>query len=111
MPLCPRCAALFTLPFQRPDFALQGALVDVSADAVIDLHHRSQRALPEARHRAHREPAVLSGQREFVCLSRSILIVQAQSKLQTESLQQIARVPRVASRAPADADGVVALRL
>ena len=97
-------------PAQRPHLALQRPFVHVAADAVIDFHHRRQRALPEARHRANRELAVRRGQR--TCRLRCVSASSCPSPRSSRSaFQQAARAPRVARRPAADADCVVPLRL
>src|SRR5208283_5657845 len=104
-----RCAASVILPFQRSYLTLQRPLVDVPANSVIDLDHRSQGALPETGHRAHGEFLVRSGQRQLVRIRRFLAFIEPEAEFQTQALQQVARVAGVASSPTTDANCVVAL--
>src|SRR5664280_680336 len=103
----PECGSRLP-PVQLLDLAVQGLLVHVAVDGVVNLHHRSQRALPEAGNRAQRKAAIGRGGADFV---GPVLALLGQPQLEPEPLQKVARAARVTRRAAADADGVVALRL
>jgi hypothetical protein len=80
----------------------------VSADAVIQLHHRRHSALAEAGHRAYGEAAVRRGERELIgLLSFGVLV---QPELQPNALQQAAGTARMARGAAAYGNCVLALR-
>lgn len=84
----------------------------MSADAMVHLHHGRHRALTEAGHCTHCELTVRGGEQKFVgVVAIAVRVLETQPKIQARSLQQIARTARMARRASANADGVLALRL
>src|SRR5512146_2026238 len=107
MRLCLECAASVTPSLDGMDFTLQGPLVDVTADPMVHLDHRRQRALSETCHRAHRELAVRSCQLDLVALGLG-RVFHGEAEFQANALQQVPRTPRVARRSAADTDSVVA---
>ena len=99
----------FSSRLQVLQLTVQGLLVHVAEDVVIHLHHRRQRALAEAGHRAQGD-SCRSGV-VTQSLSAPLLAFVRQPQFQAQALQQVARAARVAGGAAADADGVLALRL
>src|ERR1035441_2638586 len=108
---CPEFAALFLLLCERSYFALQGALVNVTQDVVVDFNHRGKRALAETGDGADGELAVRRGEREFVCLAGFADFGIAEAEIEAHLCKEIAGAAGVAGCAAADADDGVALRI
>ena len=70
----------------------------------------AMRALPKARHSAHRELTVRRGQRQFVGFGAVAVIVSSIPD-RGGTLKQVARAAGMARRTAANADGVLALGL
>ena len=72
----------------------------------------AMRALSKAGNRAHGELTVRGGEQELVgFVAVAVAILETQSQVEACALQQVARTARMARRATANADGVLALRL
>src|SRR5512133_3471015 len=106
----PECAASLAPSINGLDLALQRALVDVPADAVVDLDNRRHGALAETGDGTDRELVVRRGLQDLfaVALRR---FFQSEAELEARALQQVARAAGVAGGPTADADGVITLRL
>src|SRR5208282_3709399 len=107
----PEFAASLTPPLDRLDLTLQRALVRVAANVVIHFHNRRQRTLPKTRHSAYRELLIGRRLQDLVGTAAVAFIFERQAEFQAQALEEIARAARVARRAAADADGVIALWL
>jgi hypothetical protein len=59
---------------------VEGLFIHVAVNRVINLDHRSERALPEASDRSQREAPVGRCQGELVCLVLVVLLVDSQFK-------------------------------
>src|ERR1039457_2621002 len=105
---CPEFAALFLLLCERSHLALQGALVYVTQDVVVDFNDRCQRALAETRDGADGELAVRRGEREFICLAGFADFRIAEAEIEADLCKEIAGASGVAGCAAADAEDVVA---
>src|SRR5690349_17512821 len=104
------CAASLAPSINGLDLALQRALVDVPADAVVDLDDRRHGALAETGHGADRELVVRRRLQDLFAIALRGFF-QSEAEFQARALQQVARAPGVAGGPAADADGVITLRL
>jgi len=84
----------------------------MATNAMVHLDNGRHGALSKTGDSAHGELAVRRGQQKFVgFVPVAVAILETESQLETGALQQVARTARMASRAPANADGVFALGL
>src|SRR5208283_468357 len=107
----PEFSASLTPPLDRLDFTLQRALIRVAANVMIYFHDRRQRTLAKTRHGAYRELLVGRRLQDLVSTPAVAFIFERQAEFQAQAREEIARAARVARRAAADADSVVALWL